>query len=73
MGLEPEAMAAVAERCGEGTFVAECDVSKRDQVFAAVDAAAEALGGLDVVVANAGIASGRTPAPAGDAAVGAGD
>lgn len=57
VGLEPEAMAAVAERCGEGTFVAECDVSKRDQVFAAVDAAAEALGGLDVVVANAGIAT----------------
>ena len=58
VGLEPEAMAAVAERCGEGTFVAEADVSKRDQIFQAVDAAAEALGGLDVVVANAGIATG---------------
>ncbi len=58
VGLEPEAMAAVAERCGEGTFVAECDVSNRDQIFQAVDAAAEALGGLDVVVANAGIATG---------------
>ena len=58
VGLEPELMAAVAERCGQGTFVAECDVSKREQVFAAVDAAAEALGGLDVVVANAGIATG---------------
>ena len=57
VGLEPEPMAAVAERCGEGTFVAECDVSKREQLFAAVDAAAEALGGLDVVVANAGIAT----------------
>lgn len=58
VGLEPEVMAQVAERCGEGTFVAECDVSDRDQVFRAVDAAAEALGGLDVVVANAGIATG---------------
>ncbi len=58
VGLEPEAMAAVAERCGEGTFVAECDVSNRDQIFQAVDAAAGALGGLDVVVANAGIATG---------------
>ncbi len=57
VGLEPERLAAVAERCGEGTFVAECDVSHREQVFAAVDAAAEALGGLDVVVANAGIAT----------------
>lgn len=58
VGLEPEIMAAAAERCGEGTFVAECDVSDSDQVKQAVDAAAEALGGLDVVVANAGIATG---------------
>jgi NAD(P)-dependent dehydrogenase (short-subunit alcohol dehydrogenase family) len=58
IGLEPETMAAVANRCGEGTFVAECDVSNQGQVAAAVDAAAEALGGLDVVVANAGIAAG---------------
>src|SRR5688500_19091850 len=58
VGLEPETMAAVAERCGEGTFVAECDVSNREQVTQAIDTAAEALGGLDVGVANAGIAAG---------------
>jgi NAD(P)-dependent dehydrogenase (short-subunit alcohol dehydrogenase family) len=58
VGLEPETMAAVAERCGEGTFVAEADVSDREQITAAIDAAAEAMGGLDVVVANAGIATG---------------
>jgi NAD(P)-dependent dehydrogenase (short-subunit alcohol dehydrogenase family) len=58
IGLEPETMAAVAERCGEGTFVGECDVSDNEQVARAIDAAAEALGGLDVVVANAGIAAG---------------
>jgi len=58
VGLEPETMAAVARRCGEGTFVAECDVSINEQVTKTVDAAAEALGGLDVVVANAGIAAG---------------
>jgi NAD(P)-dependent dehydrogenase (short-subunit alcohol dehydrogenase family) len=58
VGLEPEMMAAVAARCGEGTFVAECDVSSNEQVAQAVDAATEALGGLDVVVANAGIATG---------------
>ena len=57
VGLEPDAMAEVAKRCGEGTFVAECDVSDRDSVLKAVDAAAQALGGLDVVVANAGIAT----------------
>ena len=32
VGLEPETMEAVAERCGEGTFVAECDVSSNEQV-----------------------------------------
>ena len=58
VGLEPETMAAVAERCGEDTFVAECDVSNSERVTQAIDSAAEALGGLDVVVANAGIATG---------------
>jgi NAD(P)-dependent dehydrogenase (short-subunit alcohol dehydrogenase family) len=58
IGLEPDTMAGVAQRCGEGTFVAECDVSSSERVTEAVDAAAEALGGLDVVVANAGIATG---------------
>jgi NAD(P)-dependent dehydrogenase (short-subunit alcohol dehydrogenase family) len=58
VGLEPETMAAVAQRCGEGTYVAQADVSDREQITGAVDAAAEALGGLDVVVANAGIATG---------------
>jgi NAD(P)-dependent dehydrogenase (short-subunit alcohol dehydrogenase family) len=58
VGLEAETMKAVAARCGEGTFVAECDVSDSEQVTQAIDAAAEALGGLDVVVANAGIATG---------------
>jgi NAD(P)-dependent dehydrogenase (short-subunit alcohol dehydrogenase family) len=58
VGLEPDKLAAVAERCGTGTFVAECDVSKFDQVSRAVDSAAESLGGLDIVVANAGIAAG---------------
>jgi NAD(P)-dependent dehydrogenase (short-subunit alcohol dehydrogenase family) len=58
VGLEPETMAAVAGRCGEDTFVAECDVSNNEQVTKAIDAAADALGGLDVVVANAGIATG---------------
>jgi NAD(P)-dependent dehydrogenase (short-subunit alcohol dehydrogenase family) len=57
-GLEAEKLAEVAERCGEGTFVGECDVSRSEQISQAIDAAAEALGGLDVVVANAGIAAG---------------
>src|SRR5687767_15302515 len=51
-------MEEVAARCGEGTHVAVCDVSDNDAVTGAIDVAAEALGGLDVVVANAGIAAG---------------
>lgn len=58
VGLEPEAMEAVARRCGDATFVAECDVSSSAAVAQVVDTAAVALGGLDVVVANAGIAAG---------------
>lgn len=58
VGLEPENLAAVAERCGPGTFVGECDVSRTDEIAQAIDVAADALGGLDVVVANAGIATG---------------
>ncbi len=58
VGLEPEKLAEVAARCGEGTHVGECDVSDFEQLTGAVDAAAQALGGLDVVVANAGIATG---------------
>jgi NAD(P)-dependent dehydrogenase (short-subunit alcohol dehydrogenase family) len=58
VGLEPETMTAVAARCGPDTFVAECDVSDYEAVKRAVDSAAEALGGLDAAVANAGIATG---------------
>ena len=58
VGLEPENLAAVAERCGPGTFVGECDVSRSKEIGHAIDVAADALGGLDVVVANAGIATG---------------
>jgi NAD(P)-dependent dehydrogenase (short-subunit alcohol dehydrogenase family) len=58
VGLEPDTMGEVAGRCGDSTFVGECDVSSNEQVTRAVDQAAEALGGLDVVVANAGIGAG---------------
>jgi NAD(P)-dependent dehydrogenase (short-subunit alcohol dehydrogenase family) len=73
VGLEPETMQAVARRCGEGTFVAECDVSSSEQVTRAVGAAAEALGGLDVVVANARDRRRRAAALPGPALVGARD
>ncbi len=40
---------------GEGVFGRQCDVADRSSVRSAVDAAAEALGGIDVVVNNAGV------------------
>src|SRR2546423_1191016 len=58
VGLESDKLAEVAARCGEDTFFGECDVSSFQQVTQAIDAAADAMGGLDVVVANAGIATG---------------
>ena len=63
-GLEPEALAAVAAECG-GAPWHECDVSDREQVEATVEAAVGELGGLDVVVANAGVAS-QLPLVGGD-------
>jgi NAD(P)-dependent dehydrogenase (short-subunit alcohol dehydrogenase family) len=55
-GLEPELLRDVAASCGDASWH-ECDVTDREQVEAAVEAAVERLGGLDVVVANAGIAA----------------
>src|SRR5688500_6097562 len=62
-GLEEELLEKVAASCDAPWWV--CDVSDRAQVEAAVDGAADALGGLDVVVANAGIA-GQLPLVGGD-------
>lgn len=65
-GLEADLLSAVAERCDAPWWA--CDVSDREQVEAAVDGAAEALGGLDVVVANAGVAA-QLPLVGGDPAI----
>jgi NAD(P)-dependent dehydrogenase (short-subunit alcohol dehydrogenase family) len=54
-GLEPDGLAAVAAECG-GAPWRECDVGDGPAVHTAVDELAGELGGLDVVVANAGIA-----------------
>lgn len=66
-GLEPEPLAEVAARCGDAPWW-ECDVVERDRVEAAVAGAVDALGGLDVVVANAGVAA-QLPLIGGDPAV----
>jgi NAD(P)-dependent dehydrogenase (short-subunit alcohol dehydrogenase family) len=66
-GIEPELLAAVASSCGDALAVV-CDVRDRAQVDAAVEAAVGHLGGLDVVVANAGVAA-QLPLLGGDPAV----
>jgi NAD(P)-dependent dehydrogenase (short-subunit alcohol dehydrogenase family) len=55
-GIEPEHLARTAAECGDALAVV-CDVRDREQVEAAVEAASERLRGLDVVVANAGVAA----------------
>jgi len=54
-GLEPELLADRARQLGSETPHFECDVTDMDSVRAAVDGTAEALGGIDIVLANAGI------------------
>ena len=57
VGLEPEALEAVAASCGNGAFALEADVTDDEAIRRAVDEAASRLGGLDAVVVNAGIAT----------------
>jgi NAD(P)-dependent dehydrogenase (short-subunit alcohol dehydrogenase family) len=66
-GLEPELLAEVARECGDAPW-AECDVRDRGQVEDAVELAVQRLGGLDIVVANAGTAA-QLPILGGDPAV----
>ncbi len=51
-----DAVAAEIAEIGSKTTTFAADVSDREQVFAAVEHAAQALGGLDIMVNNAGIA-----------------
>jgi NAD(P)-dependent dehydrogenase (short-subunit alcohol dehydrogenase family) len=66
-GIEPDLLARTAAECGDALAVV-CDVRDREQVEAAVEAAVEHLYGLDVVVANAGVAA-QLPLVGGDPAV----
>jgi NAD(P)-dependent dehydrogenase (short-subunit alcohol dehydrogenase family) len=64
LGIEPEALSAVAAECGDAP-VFECDVRDRARVEEAVQGAVRELGGLDVVIANAGVAA-QLPLVGGD-------
>ena len=64
VGLEEELLASSAARCGDAWWT-ECDVTDREAVEEAVEGAVAELGGLDVVVANAGVAA-QLPIVGGD-------
>jgi short-subunit dehydrogenase len=64
VGLEPERLAALAAELGDGHVWFECDVTDQAALERAVAGTAHALGGIDIVVANAGIASNGTVAVA---------
>jgi NAD(P)-dependent dehydrogenase (short-subunit alcohol dehydrogenase family) len=63
-GIEPDVLARTAAECGDALAVV-CDVRDSEQVEAAVEAAVEHMHGLDVVIANAGVAA-QLPLVGGD-------
>jgi NAD(P)-dependent dehydrogenase (short-subunit alcohol dehydrogenase family) len=67
VGLEPEQLAQVAADCGPDAAWFEADVTDTAAIEDAVRGTVERFGGIDVVIANAGIATGgsvRTIDPA---------
>ena len=62
VGLEPERLAALARELGAGHVWFECDVTDQAALDRAVAGTVETLGGIDVVLANAGVASNCTVA-----------
>ena len=55
-GLEPEELQRVAAQCGPNAAAFECDVTDWQALERAVEGAVERFGGIDIVMANAGIA-----------------
>jgi NAD(P)-dependent dehydrogenase (short-subunit alcohol dehydrogenase family) len=58
VGLEPEELQRVAAQCGANAACFECDVTDTEALERAVQGTVERFGGIDVVMANAGIAPG---------------
>jgi NAD(P)-dependent dehydrogenase (short-subunit alcohol dehydrogenase family) len=56
VGLEPDELERVAAQCGTNAAAFECDVTDWNAVERAVEGAVARFGGIDVVMANAGIA-----------------
>ncbi|MDB4907771.1 MAG: Short-chain dehydrogenase [Gemmatimonadetes bacterium] len=64
VGLEPARLASLAAELGAGHLWSECDVTDQSQLERAVSATLEVAGRIDVVIANAGVASNGTVAVA---------
>ena len=62
VGLEPDRLAALAAELSDGHVWFECDVTDQTALDHAVSQTVDSLGGIDVVIANAGIASQGTVA-----------
>jgi NAD(P)-dependent dehydrogenase (short-subunit alcohol dehydrogenase family) len=58
VGFEPEELQKVAAECGPDTLWFECDVTDTEALEQAVADTVERFGGIDVCIANAGIAAG---------------
>jgi NAD(P)-dependent dehydrogenase (short-subunit alcohol dehydrogenase family) len=56
VGLEPERLHELAGRLGERAEAFEADVTDYDALVRAVDGTVERFGGIDVAIANAGVA-----------------
>ncbi|MBB3039488.1 SDR family oxidoreductase [Hoyosella altamirensis] len=56
-GIEPEELASLAREIGPNAASFVADVTSQEQLEAAVTGAVERFGGIDAVIANAGIAS----------------
>jgi NAD(P)-dependent dehydrogenase (short-subunit alcohol dehydrogenase family) len=57
VGLEPDLLRELCDDLGEGHVWCQADVTSQEQLDAAVRRTVDEIGGVDVVVANAGIAS----------------
>jgi NAD(P)-dependent dehydrogenase (short-subunit alcohol dehydrogenase family) len=64
VGLEPELLERVAAECGGDAVWFEADVRDAAALERAVDGTVERLGGIDVAIANAGVAAGGVVAHA---------
>lgn len=68
IGLEPDRLRAVAKELGPGASWCEADVRDSESVQFAIDQSADAMGGIDLVVANAGVVAYGTVRQADDPA-----